>query len=199
MAGMDPATQESEPLNHRLRNLLETHRSVLTPELLRPDAGAVLIEQGGIADSLLLVQQGRLAVEVNQKGYPTRTIAEVGPGDVLGEMALFGRSETRHGARVRVLDASTEILRFSRKALHSAILFDAELAAEMLLVSSERCRSSNQIINQLLDGIDATARGDAAALTDICNSLRNGPDSMVEAAAQLEQLLTLAAPRRPGR
>ena len=69
----------------------------------------------------------------------------------------------------------------------------------MLLVSSERCRSSNQIINQLLDGIDATARGDAAALTDICNNLRNGPDSMVEAAAQLEQLLTLAAPRRPGR
>ena len=91
------------------------------------------------------------------------------------------------------------VQRFSREALHSAILFDAELAAEMLLVSSERCRSSNQTINQLLDGIDATARGDAAALADICNSLRNGPDSMVEAAAQLEQLLTLAAPRRPGR
>ena len=156
------------------------------------------IEQNEIADALLLVQRGRLAVEIQQIGHAARTLAEVGAGAVLGEMALFGVGEPRHGARVRVLDAGTEILRFSREALHSAILFDAELAAEMLLVSSERCRNSNRNINQLLDGIDATARGDAAALADICNSLRNGPDSMVEAAAQLEQLLTLAAPRRPG-
>ena len=73
---------------------------------------------------------------------------------------------------------------------------DAELAAEMLLVSSERCRNSNRMINQLLDGIDATARGDASALTRICNTLRNGPDSMGQAAAQLEQLLTIAASPR---
>ena len=196
---MDPATQATEPINRRLRYLLKTHQQLLKPELLHPDRGAVLIEQDQIADSLLLVRRGRLAIEIHQNGHAARTIAEVGAGAVLGEMALFGIGEPRHGARVRVLDANTEILRFSREALHSAILFDAELAAEMLLVSSERCRSSNQTINQLLDGIDATARGDAAALTDICNSLRNGPDSMVEAAAQLEQLLTLAAPRRPGR
>ena len=196
---MDPATQATEPINRRLRYLLKTHQQLLKPELLHPDRSAVLIEQDQTADSLLLVRRGRLAVEIHQNGHATRTIAEVSAGAVLGEMALFGIGEPRHGARVRVLDANTEILRFSREALHSAILFDAELAAEMLLVSSERCRSSNQTINQLLDGIDATARGDAAALADICNSLRNGPDSMVEAAAQLEQLLTLAAPRRPGR
>ena len=55
------------------------------------------------------------------------------------------------------------------------------------------------MINLLLDGIDATTRGDASALADICNTLRNGPDSMGEAAAQLELLLTRAAPRRQGR
>ena len=196
---MDPAIQATESINRRLRNLLQTHQQQLKPELLHPDRGAVLIEQDQIADSLLLVQQGRLAVEIHQNGRAARTIAEVGAGAVLGEMALFGIGEPRHGARVRVLDACAEILRFSREALHSAILFDAELAAEMLLVSSERCRSSNRMINQLLDGIDATARGDAAALANICNTLRNGPDSMGEAAAQLELLLTLAAPRRPGR
>ena len=196
---MNPAIQATEPINRRLRHLLQTHQQLLDPELLRPDQGAVLIEQDEIADSLLLVQRGRLGVEIHQNGHAARTIAEVGTGAVLGEMALFGVGEPRHGARVRVLDAGTEILRFSREALHSAILFDAELAAEMLLVSSERCRNSNRIINQLLDGIDATARGDAAALAAICNSLRNGPDSMGKAAAQLEQLLTLAALRRPGR
>ena len=196
---MDPATQVTEPINRRLWTLLQTHLKLLEPELLRPDPNAVLIEQGEIADSLLLVQRGRLAVEIHQNGHAARTIAEVGAGAVLGEMALFGVGEPRHGARVRVLDAGTEILRFSREALHSAIIFDAELAAEMLLVSSERCRGSNRIINQLLDGIDALARGDAPALADICNTLRNGPDSMGEAAAQLEQLLTRAEPQRTGR
>ena len=195
---MDPATQVTKPLNRRLPTLLQTHHKLLNPERLHPEPQSVLIEQGEIANSLLLVQQGRLAIEIHQNGHAARTIAEVGAGAVLGEMALFGEGEPRHGARVRVLDAGTEILRFSRDALHSAILFDAELAAEMLLVSSERCRGSNQMINLLLDGIDAAARGDASALADICTTLRNGPDSMGKAAAQLEQLLTLAALRRPG-
>ena len=193
---MDPATQEPEAINRRLRNLLQAHLKLLDPELLHPDPDAVLIEQGQIADSLLLVQQGRLAVEIQQTGHASRVIAEVGAGAVLGEMALFGIGEPRHGARVRVLDASTEILRFSREALHGAVLFDAELAAEMLLMSSERCRNSNRMINLLLDGIDATTRGDASALTHICSSLRNGPDSMGEAAAQLEQLLKHTDPPR---
>ena len=194
---MDPAGRDEQPINNRLRTLLQTHLRQLEPELLRPEPDAVLIEQGGIADSLLLVQRGRLAIDIHRNGHPSRTIAEVGAGAVLGEMALFGAGETRHGARVRVLDAGTEILRFSREALHGAVLFDAELAAEMLLVGSERCRNSNRMINLLLDGIDAMAGGDASTLTGICNALRNGPDSMVQAAAQLEQLLTLAAPPRP--
>ena len=193
---MDPATEEPEPISRRLRTLLQTHLKLLEPELLCPAPNAVLIEKGELADSLLLVQRGRLAIEIHQNGNPSRTIAEVGAGALLGEMALFGFGETRHGARVRVLDAGTKILRFSREALHGAVLFDAELAAEMLLVSSERCRNSNQLINLLLDGIDATARGEALALTSICNKLRDGPDSMGLAAAQLEQLLTIAASAR---
>ena len=191
---MDPAAQESEPVNRRLRHLLQTHLKQLEPELLHPETDAVLIEQGDVADSLFLVQKGRLAIEIQQNGHASRTIAEVGAGAILGEMALFGIGETRHGARVRVVDISTEILRFSRGALQSSILFDAELAAEMLLISSERCRNSNQMINLLLDGIDATSRGDARSMESICSKLRQGADSMEQAAAQLEHLLKVATP-----
>ncbi|WP_226409573.1 cyclic nucleotide-binding domain-containing protein [Synechococcus sp. MU1625] len=194
---MDPEAQEQEPNNLRLWHLLQTHLKQLEPELLLPEHNAVLIEQGDVADSLLLVQQGRLSIEIHQNGNASRTIAEVGAGAVLGEMALFGIGETRHGARVRVLEANTEILRFSREALHSAVLFDAELAAEMLLLSSERCRNSNRMINLLLDGIDASSRGDATSLASICSTLRQGPDSMEQAAGQLEHLLTVAASPRP--
>ena len=103
---MDPATQVTEPINRRLWNLLQTHQQLLEPELLRPDPDAVLIEQGEIADSLLLVQRGRLAIDLHRNGHPSRTIVEVGAGAVLGEMALFGVGETRHGARVRVLEVN---------------------------------------------------------------------------------------------
>ena len=193
---MDPAEEEQRPINRRLQSLLRAHLNQLEPELLHPRLNDVLIEQGDVADSLLLVQQGSLAIEIQQDGNASRTIAELGTGAVLGEMALFGIGEARHSASVRVLDATTEILRFSRQALQSSILFDAELAAEMLLISSERCRNSNQMINQLLDGIDAAARGDTSAVTRISSMLRRGPDSMQQAAGQLEHLLKVAAPPR---
>ena len=148
-----------------------------------------------VAEEAVQAKAGR-AIEIQQDGNASRTIAEVVTGAVLGEMALFGIGEARHSASVRVLDATTEILRFSRQALQSSILFDAELAAEMLLISSERCRNSNQMINQLLDGIDAAARGDTSALERISDMLRRGPDSMQYAAGQLEHLLKVAAPPR---
>ena len=65
---MDPAVGEQGPINRRLRNLLRIHLNQVEPELLRPQLNEVLIEQGDVADSLLLVQQGRLAIEIQQDG-----------------------------------------------------------------------------------------------------------------------------------
>ena len=192
---MEPETQGTEAVGDRLRLLLNTHQELLKPELLRPERDAVLIEQGQAADCLLMVNAGRLAIEVQQPEQPFRTIAVVGPGAVLGEMALFG--EARHTARVRTLDADAEVLRFSRQTLHQAMLFDTELVAEILAISSERCRSGNHLINLLLDGLDACSRGDGDALAAICRDLRSGPDSIVRAASQLEQLLLPRDPDRP--
>ena len=192
---MEPETQGTEAVSDRLRLLLNTHQELLNPELLNPERDVVLIEQGQVADCLLLVNAGRLAIEVQQEGHPFRMIAVVGPGAVLGEMALFG--EARHAARVRTLDAESEVLRFSRQSLGQAMLFDTELVAEILAISSERCRSGNRLINLLLDGLDACARGDRDALGAVCRDLRSGPDSIVRAASQLEQLLQRQDPPHP--
>lgn len=192
---MEPETQGTEAVSDRLRLLLDTHQELLRPELLRPERDAVLLDQEQEADCLLLVNAGRLAIEVQQPEQPFRTIAVVGPGAVLGEMALFG--EARHTARVRSLDADAEVLLFSRQALFQAMLFDTELVAEILAISSERCRSGNRLINLLLDGLDACSRGDGDALDAVCRELRSGPDSIVRAASQLEQLLESQDPPHP--
>ena len=184
---VDPSTPQLETMRSRLRLLLDAHMGQLQPEILRPELDAVVIEQGAVAESLLLVNQGRLAVEVDQPPAAVRTLAVVNAGDLLGEMALFG--DGHHTARVRVIDAPAELLRISRQALREAVLYDAELAAEMLVISSDRCRSANRLIHLLLDGIDACNAGHPTELKRVCSDLRQQPGSLAKVAEQLEQLL----------
>ena len=185
---VDPSTPQLETMRSRLRLLLDAHMGQLQPEILRPELDAVVIEQGAIAESLLLVNRGRLAVEVDQPPAAVRTLAVVNAGDLLGEMALFG--DGHHTARVRVIDAPAELLRISRDALLQAVLFDSELTAAILELSLERCRSSNSWTSLLLSAISACAESNAPALESICDQLGQGPSSMADAATMLKRLFS---------
>ena len=184
---MEAKQAMSASVNGRLQLLLKTHMRALQPEILHPPLGSLVIEQEQPADYLMLVQQGRLAVELSLSGQPARVLAEVTQGALLGEMAFFG--EGRHSASVRVLEEPTELLRISRQALREAVLYDAELAAEMLVISSDRCRTANRLIHLLLDGIDACYARHPAELERVCSDLRQQPESLAKVAVQLEQLL----------
>ncbi|MCI4340091.1 MAG: cyclic nucleotide-binding domain-containing protein [Thermoplasmata archaeon] len=50
----------------------------------RFDAGAMLVEDGGVADAFLLILHGKVALEVAAPDRPRRTIQTIGPGEVLG-------------------------------------------------------------------------------------------------------------------
>ena len=54
------------------------------PEIARIPPGKTLVEQGGLGHDLFLLFDGIVAVEVDG-----RVVTEVGPGAILGEMALF--------------------------------------------------------------------------------------------------------------
>lgn len=54
-----------------------------TTEATRP-AGTVLVEQGRAGQQMFYIEQGKAVVKRNG-----RTIATVGPGDVIGELALI--------------------------------------------------------------------------------------------------------------
>ena len=133
-----------------------------------------------------MVSQGRLVVEQQLPGQAMRVLAEVGPGDLLGEMALFGAGE--HRARVRVVSEPTELLSIERAVVLEALLFDVELTAELLHMSSDRCRQSNQLIGLLLEGLEACAANDAQALDPIVEQLSGHTESMVRAAELLSSL-----------
>ena len=151
-----------------------------------PPLHSVVIEQGSQANCILLVCQGHLVVEHQRPGHPMRTLAEVGPGDLLGEMALFGAGE--HSARVRVVSEVTELISIERTAVLEALMFDADLTAELLHMSSDRCRQSNKLIGLLLDGLEACAANDSKTLAPIVEQLKGSTESMARAAELLNCL-----------
>ena len=185
---MGASVPQLEALRGRLRQLLDTHMDQLQPDVLRPELNEVVIEQGAVAESLLLINRGRLAVELHQSTQAVRTLAEVKAGDLLGEMALFG--DGHHTARVRVIDAPAELLRISRNALLQAVLFDSELTAAILELSLERCRSSNRWTSLLLSAISACAENNAEQLEIACDQLSQGPSGISDAATLLKGLFS---------
>lgn len=72
-------------------------RGGVTPKVKKLAAGKTLVEQGDRGDSLFLLLDGVMVVEVN--GEP---LAEIGPGAVLGERALL-----EGGTRTSTLRATT--------------------------------------------------------------------------------------------
>jgi len=89
---------------HDLKELAlfaETSRSELAEvarqlTMLSVPAGKVLVSEGGLGNEFMVIAQGE--AEVSQGG---RTIATLGPGDLVGEMALLGgRGRARRNATV---------------------------------------------------------------------------------------------------
>ena len=80
--------EESAPIVTAVESALERQRSVAVidakPRFLRLKAGRTLVQQGQSGEDLFLLFDGVLRVEVDGK-----PVAEVGPGAILGEMALL--------------------------------------------------------------------------------------------------------------
>ena len=72
--------------------------------------------------------------------------------------------------------------------LLKALLFDSELALEMLALSSARCRQANHNQTLLLDAIQALSDGSPDDLEQCCQAMNRSSASLSRAAAQLSRL-----------
>jgi CRP/FNR family transcriptional regulator, cyclic AMP receptor protein len=63
--------------------------------LRRVDAGAVVFAEGDPGGSLLLISSGLVAIRVRGASRAPLTVAVRGPGEMLGETALFARADRR--------------------------------------------------------------------------------------------------------
>lgn len=136
-----------------------SHREVL--------AGSTLVAQGEPAGPAYLVQSGRLRVEVDDK--PVR---EIGPGSVVGELALLTGEPRSAGLRA-LRDSS--VLELPREAFEELVRTDHEAAHAVLSQMADRLQTAAPagppppqrvgVVSVLALGAGVDAEGVAAELT----------------------------------
>lgn len=174
-------------VRERMKLLLEAHDSEIEPVELTAAPGELLLRQGEPAKRILLLTEGSVAIQVRQSDGLAHTLAIVEAEELLGEMGLFG--DGQHSADVKVLDQPAQLLAVNADQLLKAMLFDADLAIELLGLTSQRCLQGNELVGLLLDGIHAAHAGDASQLELTCTELRKRNHSLAWAADQLQALM----------
>lgn len=124
---------------------IEALVALAPPQEFHPHS--VVFRQGDVADTALLVVDGRLEATV-EAGGTIRRVGEVGPGEVVGEQALF-HPQARRSATVSALQPS-RCLVISRDLMESASDNHAMIALETYLMGSlaRRIRSTNRTLLQ---------------------------------------------------
>ncbi|APD47888.1 cyclic nucleotide-binding domain-containing protein [Synechococcus sp. CS-602] len=157
-------------VRERIKLLLKIHYADLAPVQRLASQGDLLMRQGDPATSLMLLTSGKVAVQIQLLEPRPHTLAVLEAEELLGEMGLFGTGI--HSADVRVVEGPAELIEVSGDNFLKTLLFDVDLAMEMLSLVSQRCKSGNRVIGLLLDGIAAAHRGDTAQLAAIASAIR---------------------------
>ncbi len=160
-----------------LASLGETEReAVLAATRVRCfDRGEVLVREGDPADSLHLVEAGRLAVRVTTREGERATLNLLGPGDYFGELSLLdGRTPVRsasivalEAARTRTLPAPAfrDLRERSRGAQQLLLLLLARRVEEL----------SGRVVEVMYDSLDRRVHRRLHDLVDLYAEDAAGP------------------------
>lgn len=100
------------------------------------DKGEKVCRQGDPGDSCFVVRSGKLSVEIKTgMGIFSRKVAELGPGDIFGEMALLCRRP--RSASVHCLE-DTEVFVILADNFNAVVSQNPEFRAEMKRLAAER-------------------------------------------------------------
>lgn len=99
-------------------------------------AGAAVVRQGDVGDSLFVVAQGRVEVSVHAPGGgPERLLATMGPGEYFGEMSLL--TGAPRSATIRAVE-ETRLVVLGKDAVRALLLSDPGIAERLSKTLSRR-------------------------------------------------------------
>ncbi len=165
-------------------------------------AGAWLIQEGDPPGSAYVMQTGRLEVSVSG-----RMVRELGPGDVLGELALLTGEQRSAGVRAR---RDSTVLEVPRDAFEDLLATDPAAVRVVLAQVAERLRTAGgppprqRPVQPTVVAVVGLHRGSGAAqvadalrarLTIHCTVLSTGPieaEGLDRAEAEHDRVLLVA-------
>ena len=130
----------------------------------RYEAGTIVLREGDPGDTCYILQRGRARVTRQHADGRTITLTNLGPGEIFGELAMFG-GEVR-SATVEALDdmQAVAILAGDLKRLLSE---HPEIAVKLLGALGERLREANaRIARQSFQKVSSRVAGVLAELAE---------------------------------
>ena len=122
----------------------ETAKSVATLLEIRDyEAHKIIFRAGDAGDAMYLIVQGRIRISIKAPEGPEVTLAELGPGEFFGEMALLDGKP--RSANATALEES-RLAVLSREHFLSSINNNPRIAVEMLTAISKRVRQTHNIV-----------------------------------------------------
>jgi CRP/FNR family transcriptional regulator, cyclic AMP receptor protein len=109
-------------------------------------SGTVIMRQGDPSDALHVITRGRVRVERDQPGERPLVLAELGVGDVVGEMGLLDNAP--RSATVTTLE-DTETLEIHAAVMALVVMEFPQVAAALLRTLSRRLRSADELADAL--------------------------------------------------
>lgn len=179
-----------------LASLSEADRAAVlaATRLRRFDRGEVVVQEGAPADSLHLVESGRLLVRVTTPAGEHATLNLLGPGQYFGELALLEGREPRRTASIVALEPATT------RALPATAFRELRVrhpgTRELLLtLLAERVEElSTRVVEVMYDGLERRVHRRLHALVRLYDDGSPGP---VELPITQELLSELVGGARP--
>ena len=108
--------------------------------------GDVIMRQGDASDALHVIVRGRVRVERSQPNERPLVLADLGVGDVIGEMGLLDNAP--RSATVTALE-HTETIEIHATVMALVVMQYPQVAAALLRTLSRRLRNADELADAL--------------------------------------------------
>jgi CRP/FNR family transcriptional regulator, cyclic AMP receptor protein len=105
------------------------------------DAGQVVFREGDASDTCYVVRSGRARAVHAHRGGRTITLAQFGPGDIFGELAMF--EDERRSATVEALEP-TAVIALLGPDMRRLMATHNEITLKLVVALGRRLRETNE-------------------------------------------------------
>jgi len=108
--------------------------------------GEILLEEGKSGDPIYLIKKGKVEIRKGVRGETPRTLGTLGPGDVVGEMAMFG--DQTHIATAVALEETVAVAMSREEFQRRLHAMDPIVMATVMVMASRARKLADMLMGK---------------------------------------------------